>query len=83
MKQPQCRRNCLHCKELFLPNYRSGPRQRYCHQPACRQASQRASQRAWLTAFRKRYPKAKAWLVGATGIKLEEFFFRPAPEWFQ
>ena len=36
-----------------------------------------------MTAFRKRYPKAKVWLVGATGIKLEEFFSRPAAEWFQ
>jgi predicted AAA+ superfamily ATPase len=36
-----------------------------------------------MAAFRKRYPKAKAWLVGATGIKLEEFFSRPATEWFQ
>jgi hypothetical protein len=36
-----------------------------------------------MIAFRKRYPKAKAWLVGATGIKLEEFFSRPATEWFQ
>ena len=36
-----------------------------------------------MVAFRHRYPKAKAWLVGATGIKLEEFFSKPAPEWFQ
>ncbi|MEI7940340.1 MAG: DUF4143 domain-containing protein, partial [Verrucomicrobiota bacterium] len=36
-----------------------------------------------MAAFRKRYPKAKAWLVGTVGIKLEEFFSRPAPEWFQ
>ena len=26
-----------------------------------------------MMAFRKRDPKAKVWLVGATGIKLEEF----------
>jgi phosphatidate phosphatase APP1 len=36
-----------------------------------------------LEAFRKRYPKAKVWLVGANGIKLEEFFERPAVEWFR
>lgn len=35
-----------------------------------------------IEAFRKRYPKAKVWLVGATGIPLEEFFSRPAHEWF-
>jgi len=36
-----------------------------------------------MAAFRKRYPKAKAWLVGATGIKLEEFLSHPATEWFR
>ena len=34
-------------------------------------------------AFRRRYPKAKVWLVGATGVKLEEFFSTPATEWFR
>ena len=48
MKPPSCRRKCLNCKERFLPNYRSGPRQRYCHKSDCRKASQRESQRAWL-----------------------------------
>ena len=36
-----------------------------------------------MAAFRRRYPKAKAWLVAATGIPLDEFFARPAAEWFQ
>ncbi len=36
-----------------------------------------------MAAFRSRYPKATVWLIGAMGIKLEEFFSRPAPEWFQ
>lgn len=35
-----------------------------------------------LTAFRKRCPRAQAWLVGPAGIKLEAFFARPAAEWF-
>lgn len=35
-----------------------------------------------LTAFRKRYPAADAWLVGSGGISLEDFFSRPAIEWF-
>jgi hypothetical protein len=45
--------------------------------------SDRGDKVSGMTAFRKRYPKAKVWLVGATGIKLEEFFSRPAAEWFQ
>jgi hypothetical protein len=36
-----------------------------------------------LAAFRQRYPKTQAWLVGATSIKLEEFVSRPATEGFQ
>jgi hypothetical protein len=48
MKPPSPRSKCLNCNELFLPDYRSGLRQRFCHQPDCRQASKRQSQRAWL-----------------------------------
>lgn len=36
-----------------------------------------------LAEFRKRYPQAKTWLLGAGGIALEEFFRRPAEEWFR
>ncbi len=36
-----------------------------------------------LTLFRQRYPKAQAWLVGPTGIPLEDFFASPADEWFR
>jgi predicted AAA+ superfamily ATPase len=35
-----------------------------------------------LPAFKRRYPKAQTWLIGAGGVKLEEFFSRPASVWF-
>lgn len=35
-----------------------------------------------LAAFRKRYPKSKAFLIGSHGIPLEEFFSKPALSWF-
>jgi len=35
-----------------------------------------------LTAFRKRYPKAKSFLIGSQGVPLEEFFSKPALSWF-
>jgi len=35
-----------------------------------------------IQAFRKRYPTAKVWLIGEGGIKLPDFFDRPAREWF-
>ena len=42
------KRNCLHCKQLFFPDLRNRSRQKYCSQPACRQASKAASQKKWL-----------------------------------
>ena len=35
-----------------------------------------------LTAFLNRYPKAKTWLVGESGLPLIEFFSGPAQQWF-
>lgn len=48
MKPSRRGRKCLHCKELFLPDYRNAQRQWYCLKPECRQARKRASQQAWL-----------------------------------
>ncbi len=36
-----------------------------------------------LQAFRKRYPAATVWLVGAGGLALEDFFGQPATHWFR
>ena len=44
--------------------------------------SGRGNKASGLAAFRQRYPKAKVWLVGDTGIPLADFFSRPAQEWF-
>ena len=41
-------RKCMSCGEFFLPDHRSGKRQRYCGAAACRRASKAASQAAWL-----------------------------------
>ena len=45
--------------------------------------SGRPAKTSGIDAFRKRYPKAKIWLIGGGGIKLEDFFNRPAVEWFK
>lgn len=42
------RRKCLCCGQLFRPDPRNVRHQRYCARPACRKASQAASQRRWL-----------------------------------
>jgi hypothetical protein len=44
--------------------------------------SGRAGKGAGTAVFRRRHPAAKVWLVGETGIPLEEFFVRPAASWF-
>ena len=41
-------RECLHCKDLFTPDYRNRWHQKFCPEPACRQASKAESQRRWL-----------------------------------
>ncbi|OGR07685.1 MAG: hypothetical protein A2341_06645 [Deltaproteobacteria bacterium RIFOXYB12_FULL_58_9] len=43
--------------------------------------SGKTARRSGLAAFRKRYPEAKVWLVGADGIPLEEFFSKPPQDW--
>ena len=41
-------RKCMSCGEFFVPDHRSGERQRYCCAADCRRASKAASQAAWL-----------------------------------
>lgn len=45
--------------------------------------SGRSGKLSGIEAFRRRYPKAKPWLLGGGGLPLEEFFSRPARDWFQ
>ncbi len=45
--------------------------------------SGRSGKLSGMAAFRKRYPKAEAWLIGGEGLPLEEFFARPACDWFR
>jgi hypothetical protein len=42
------RRKCKCCRELFHPDPRNLPYQRYCSKPRCRAASKEASQTRWL-----------------------------------
>ena len=48
MKPPRPRHKCLNCKDLFLPDCRTGHRQCYCLKPDCCKARKRELQRAWL-----------------------------------
>jgi len=35
-----------------------------------------------LAAFQRKYPKAKIWILGESGLKLAEFFAQPPQHWF-
>ena len=39
---------CLHCRELFVADFRNRGRQRHCGKPQCRKAAKALSQRLWL-----------------------------------
>ena len=49
MSRSQNRCKCRCCNQLFVPDPRTGDRQRYWSKAACRQASKAASQRRWLS----------------------------------
>ena len=48
MKSPNNKCKCLWCSELFVPNYRSKGRQRFCTKADCQKARKRAGQQTWL-----------------------------------
>jgi hypothetical protein len=49
MKPHAVRCKCLHCKKIFVPDYRNRGRQKYCSAPDCQAASKQASQQQWLS----------------------------------
>jgi len=56
---------CKFCDIAFSPNYRNGPKQRYCCKtPECRAASKAASQKAWLSK-----PENKDYFRGPEQVK--------------
>ena len=56
-------RKCRHCGQLYEPDPRNGRRQRYCSQPACRQASKAASQARWRAS-----PKGRDYFRGSANV---------------
>ena len=49
MKPHASRCKCLHCKMIFVPDYRNRGRQKYCSGVECQAASKQTSQRQWLS----------------------------------
>ena len=48
MKTQSKTTKCLHCGDVFTPDYRNRARQKYCFKPECQRQSKRISQQRWL-----------------------------------
>jgi len=64
MKPKPIRCKCLHCKKLFVPDYRNRGRQKYCSSPACQALRQEANQQRWLDR-----PENRDYFRGADNVK--------------
>ena len=60
---PRRRRKCRNCGQLYDPDPRNLRHQRYCSQPACRQASKTASQARWRAS-----PKGRDYFRGPANV---------------
>ena len=56
-------RKCRHCGQLYDPDPRNRYHQKYCGQPACRQASKAASQQRWRAS-----PQGRDYFRGTANI---------------
>ncbi len=43
------KKKCRHCRRLFVPDHRNREKQNYCQKGPCRKASNKASQKKWLS----------------------------------
>lgn len=64
MKPPATRSKCLHCKKLFVPDYRNRGRQKYCTSAECQSISKRNSQELWLSK-----PENRDYFRGPENVK--------------
>ncbi len=64
MKPSATRCKCLHCKKLFVPDYRNRGRQKYCSAAECQSVSKRDSQARWLSQ-----PENRDYFCGPDNVK--------------
>jgi len=69
---------CLHCKKLFVPDYRNRVRQEYCATLECRQASKRARQQRWL-----RKPANRLYFRDAENVQRVQAWRREHPGYWK
>lgn len=69
---------CLHCRELFLPDYRNRRRQRHCRKPPCRKVAKAESQRRWLAR-----PENQLYFRGAENVRRVQEWRRRHPGYWR
>ena len=78
MKSRSRCRKCLHCKTLFIPDYRNRERQQYCSAPVCRKVSKQVRQQRWL-----RHPKNQQYFRDAENVKRVQAWRRDHPGYWK
>ncbi len=64
MKPPATHCKCLHCKKLFVPDYRNRGRHKYCSTAECQSVSKHRSQQHWLSQ-----PENQDYFRGAENVR--------------
>ena len=72
------RRKCRCCGQLYDPDPRNRYHQKYCSQPACRQASKAASQRRWRAS-----PKGRDYFRGSANRQRVKAWQRAHPGYWR
>jgi hypothetical protein len=75
---PKRRRKCRHCRQLYDPDPRNRFHQRYCSQPACRQASKSASQCRWRAS-----PKGRDYFRGLANLLRVQIWRKAHPGYWR
>lgn len=76
-KKRHRRRKCLHCNELYFPDYRNLRHQRYCSKPQCRAASKKASQQKYLAS-----DKGCGYFTGEINVKRVQDWRKSHPQYW-
>ena len=74
----QRRRKCQHCQQLYEPDPRSRWHQRYCSEPACRQASKAASQASWRAS-----PEGRDYFHGSANVLRVQIWRKANPGYWK
>jgi hypothetical protein len=78
MNQPATRCKCLHCKTLFVPDYRNRGRQKYCSSAECQAVSKRTSQTRWLSQ-----PENRDYFRGPDNVERVQQWRTDHPEYWK